>query len=74
MKKTVFERMLDQIAAIRQATPAEVRESMQMAMVSALKDPDPAVQAMWDSVPREGSVPTLEEFMNYLIDKNLLLP
>ena len=74
MQKTVFERMLDQIAAIRQATPAEVRESMQMAMVSALNDPDPAVQAMWDSVPREGSVPTLEEFMNYLIDKNLLLP
>ena len=74
MQKTVFERMLDQIAAIRQATPAEVRESMQMAMVSALNDPDPAVQAMWDSVPRQGSVPTLEEFMNYLIDKNLLLP
>ena len=74
MKKTAFEQILDQIANASQSAPADIRRKMELAMTSALKDPDPAVQAMWNSVPKKGNTPTLEEFMDYLIEKNMLLP
>ena len=47
---------------------------MQQVMNEALENPDPAVQAMWRSIPRKGAEPTLEEFMDYLIEKKLLSP
>ena len=74
MQKTVFEQILDQIAHSSQVSPEEIRKKMQQAMASALKNPDPSVKAMWAAVPRKGQQPTLEEFMDYLIDKNMLLP
>ena len=74
MHKTPFEKILDQIAVSRQISPALLRKQMQHAMESALCDPDPAVQAMWNSIPRQGQTPTLEEFMDYLVKKNMLLP
>ena len=74
MQKTEFEKILDQIAHASQTSPGEIREKMQQAMEAALKDPSPSVQAMWSAVPKQGSTPTLDEFMAYLIDKKLLLP
>lgn len=74
MQKSAFEQIIEQIAEASQTTPGALREKMQSAMASALKNPDPSVQAMWGSVPREGDLPTLDEFTDYLIDKNLLLP
>ena len=74
MQKTEFEKILDQIAQASQTSSAELREKMQQAMEAALKDPSPSVQAMWQSVPKQGGTPTLDEFMAYLIDRNLLLP
>ena len=72
MHRTQFEQILHQIASANQISPAEVRERLRMAMAAALADPNPVVQAMWQSVPRKGAKPTLEEFMDYLIGKNLL--
>ena len=74
MQNTPFERILGQIASANQVSSSEVREKMQLAMEAAMANPDPAVQAMWDSIPKSGSKLTLDEFMDYLIDKNLLLP
>lgn len=74
MHNTAFDRILAQIASVNQVCPSEVREKMQFAMEEAMANPDPAVQAMWASIPKSGSKPTLEEFMAYLIEKNLLLP
>ena len=74
MQKTPFDLILDQIARASRITPMEVRENLRLAMISALKDPTPAVQAMWDSVPKKGDTPTLEEFMEYLIQKNMVQP
>ena len=47
---------------------------MQLAMEASIANHAPSVQAMWDSIPKKGPKPTLEEFMDYLIEKNLLLP
>ena len=74
MQNTPFERILAQIASANQVSSSEVREKMQLAMEAAMANPDPAFQAMWDSIPKSGSKLTLDEFMDYLIDKNLLLP
>ena len=74
MPNSAFEKILEQIASINHIAPSRLRERMQLALESALENPDPAVQAMWAAVPKQGDKPTLEEFMDYLIDKNLLLP
>lgn len=73
MQDSAFEKMLQQIAWDKQVSSRELRLQMQQAMEEAFRNPDPAVRAMWDSVPRQGTAPTLEEFMDYLIEKNLVM-
>ena len=72
--QTPLEKIIHQIASVNRVSSAELREKMQLAMEAAMTNPDPAVQAMWASIPQKGSKPTLEEFMDYLIEKNLLKP
>lgn len=74
MEKNGFAQILSQIAQAKQTTPEEIRRHMEKAMASALRNPDPAVQQMWDSIPRQGQDLTLDEFMEYLIDRNQLVP
>ena len=74
MQNSAFDRILAQIASANQIPSSEVRAQMQLAMELAMANPDPATQAMWDSIPKTGSKLTLDEFMAYLIEKNLLLP
>ena len=72
--QTPLEKIIHQIASANRTSSLEVREKMQLAMEAAMDNPDPAVQAMWASIPSKGARPTLEEFMDYLIEKNLLIP
>ena len=74
MEKQGIEQILQQIASINGTSPSEVRREMEAAMASALQNPDPTVQKMWNSIPRKGKAPTLDEFMEYLIDQKALLP
>ena len=72
--QTPLEKIIHQIAMANGHSSLEIREKMQQAMEDALANPDPAVQAMWATIPKGGTKPTLEEFMDYLIEKNLLKP
>lgn len=74
MQNSAFEKILEQIASANQVPSSEIREKMQLAMEAAMTNPDPAVQAMWASIPKKGAKPTLDEFMDYLVQRNLLLP
>ena len=74
MQKTALEKILEPIARTKGVHPALLRAQMQQAMKEALQNPDPMVQAMWRSIPKKGPEPTLEEFMDYLIEKKLLSP
>lgn len=74
MEKNGFAQILSQIAQAKHTTPEEIRQLMEEAMASALQNPDPAVQHMWGSIPRQGRELTLDEFMEYLIDRNQLVP
>lgn len=74
MEKNGFAQILSQIAQAKHTIPEEIRQLMEEAMASALQNPDPAVQQMWGSIPRQGRELTLDEFMEYLIDRNQLVP
>ena len=74
MQETSFEQILKQMAKTSSLSQREIRDRMQLAMDVALADPSPTVQAMWKTVPKKAEVPTLDEFMEYLIDKNMLAP
>ncbi len=74
MKTNGFDQILSQLAQANGSTCEEVRIRMESAMAQAMSNPDPAVQNMWASIPRKGTQLTLDEFMEYLIRKKLLLP
>lgn len=74
MERNGFRQILEQIAAANQTTPEEVRQRMEAAMDSALRNPDPVVQQMWASIPRQGTDLTLDEFMDYMIGSKQVLP
>ena len=74
MQDSTFEKIIQQIAKAGPLTSQELRSRMELALAEALRNPDPAVQAMWASVPKQGQQPTLEEFMEHLIRQNLLSP
>ena len=73
MQDSASEKILRQISSDKQISSRQLREQMQQALEEALKNPDPVVQAMWDSIPCRGAVPTLEEFMDYLVEKKVVI-
>lgn len=42
-----------------------VRKQMQIAMLNGLCSTDPKIKKFWDSIPREGDIPTPEELILY---------
>ena len=69
MKRKKFDQILQRIANENHTTVREVRREMELAMQAGQANPDPAVQAMWNSIPRKGHRLTLEEFVAYLAKK-----
>jgi len=59
MPDSAFEKILTQIASASHMPPSRLRERMQAAMEAALENPDPSVQDMWNSIPKQGDNPTL---------------
>ncbi len=58
-----------QIAKKENVTPEHVRREMMRALKKGQESPDPAVQARWASIPRQGEEPTLEEIFEYLVQR-----
>lgn len=71
MKKEKFNRVLEEIARNHHTTVQEVRREMEYAMYVGQSNPDPAVQAQWNSIPRKGDKLTLEEFIDYIIKRTM---
>lgn len=72
MQDSALDKIIQQIARANHTSSTELRARMQLAMDGALQDPDPTVQAMWASIPSREEKPTLEEFMDYLVEKKLV--
>ena len=69
MQKRELNSILTRIAVENNTTVREVRWEMELAMQAGQANPAPAVQAMWNSIPRKGPRLTLEEFVAYLAKK-----
>ncbi len=67
MRQQYFERMLEAVAKKEGLSKEQVRREMQEAMDEAMNSPDPMVQMRWRFIPRKGERPTLEEFVEYLL-------
>ena len=67
MLKEEFESVLEIIGKQNGIPKEQVREQMQLAMEEGMQNPDPLVQEQWRKIPRKGTQPTLEEFVEYLL-------
>jgi len=67
-KLDVAEKAIEQVAAKHGVTVQEVRRQMNIAMINGLVSDDPQIKVFWESIPREGEVPTPEELITHLSD------
>ena len=58
-------RVFAEIALKNGVSVAEVRKEIQAALDEGMKNPDPNVQAYWNSIPRKGDKPTAQEVITY---------
>ena len=61
MNKPEIQRMMQELARAHKISVAELRREIQDAISSAFENPKPAALA----IPRKGTVPTPEEFIEY---------
>jgi len=54
-------KVLAEIAQKNGVSVAEVRREIQAALDEGMKNPNPNVQAYWNSIPRRGEKPTINE-------------
>lgn len=71
MHERQLRRMLETIARKNNTSAENVRKEMLFAMKMGQSSNDPAVQAVWESIPRKGTELTLEEFLDYLLKRTL---
>ena len=45
----------------------EVRREIDKAIEIGMSDPDPAVQAKWQTIPHKGEKPTAEELIDWVV-------
>ena len=59
-------RSLKKIAKKYGVSEEEVRNDISLAVSAAKENPDPLIQAFWDSIPSEGDKPTPEEVVAHI--------
>lgn len=69
MNQSKATKILRRVASENGVSLSEVRREIQIAIDAAMSNPDPAVQAQWKAMSREGKVPSPEEVIIYLTEK-----
>lgn len=69
MQKKKLDTILAKIAKNHGVTVQEVRKEMEAAMEAGQRSEDPKVREIWDRIPKKDQVLTLEEFVDYLIQR-----
>lgn len=64
-QKQIAEDAIKKIAKRDGVSVEYVRKQMQIAMLNGLCSTDPKIKEFWDSIPREGDIPTPEELILY---------
>ena len=66
MNKKKIERSLKKVAEKYGVSVEEVRRDINLAASAAKENPDPQIQAFWDSIPSAGDAPTPEEVVAHI--------
>ena len=66
MNKKKVERSLKKIAKQYGVSVEEVRRDINLAAITAKENPDPKIQAFWDSIPSKSDNPTPEEVVAHI--------
>lgn len=64
-KRLDFDPIIQMVATEQGISVQEVRRSILEALDAGRNRPDPRVQAIWHSIPREGKTPTLNEALTF---------
>lgn len=56
---------IDAVAAMSGVSPADVRRDIEEAIKAGYSNPDPAVRAYWEKIPKKGKIPTPEEVIAF---------
>lgn len=64
-QKRIAEDAIKKIAERDGVSVEYVRKQMQIAMLNGLCSTDPKIKKFWDSIPKEGDIPTPEELIVY---------
>ena len=62
---------LREVARKNHITVDEVRKEIQLAMIAAMCDPNPAVQKRWREIPHTGDTITPEDLITYIAKQGL---
>ena len=62
---------LREVARKNHITVDEVRKEIQLAMIAAMCNPDPAVQKRWREIPHIGDTITPEDLITYIAKQGL---
>lgn len=65
-QKQRIQQYLETIAQKEGISPKKVRDEIALAISLAQKSTDPKIQNFWNSIPCEGTSPTVEETIDYL--------
>lgn len=63
---------LREVARKNHITVDEVRKEIQLAMIAAMCDPNPAIQRVWREIPCAGAALTPEDLITYTAKQCLL--
>ena len=69
MKKSKGQRAIEQLALQKGISVSEVREEIEIAIDAAMQNPDPAAQAHWAEIMKDGKKPTPDELIEYIAGK-----
>ena len=64
-----IQRALRRVAKMSGSTPQQVRRNIELMLEESRACPDPKAQAAWAEIPCAGSIPTMDEVMQYLSEK-----
>jgi len=67
MDKKKIEQSLKEIAKSDGVSVEEVRRQIELAISTAMSNPDPTIKAFWDSISSNGKKPTPEEVIAHIL-------
>ena len=63
------ETLLESLAQKNSMTVEEMHEQLEKRLVAGLNDSDPEHRAQWKRIPCVGEIPTVEEWLAYIIKR-----